>query len=281
MLPKKTENELTVLKAYSQTQPISNIEQALSYQSDCLSGMKKKAPAETVLIVAVMIEMLSDFFNVTNTFKEEQRNETARLIINEFYWLKLVDIDLFFRRLKTGYYGEFYNRIDGQVVMAKLREYCEERAAKAVEVNLNKHKQLKDEPREMVCIRSSRGYIRSTGGKYEEVESIENATQYDYAVAARLILKLEGNPNEFKIVRAKQIGEKFFDYMMKTNPEKLTPQNRFAYNAKQYDEDKRKIESNPTLSDLEKHNAILALTGIAPKTEQEYLEYMKLINKVA
>lgn len=37
------------------------------------------------------------------------------------------------------------------------------------------------------------------------------------------------------------------------------------------------IKSDSTLTPLKKHNAILALTGIAPKTESEFLEYQKAI----
>ena len=278
LLPANKQNELTVLKTCSQTQPVATIELAIKAQTECLSGLKKKSPAETVTIVAYMIERFLHFLQVSNTMTEQQRNDTAKLIINEFYWLKLEDLDLFFRRFRTGFYGDLFNRIDGLVIMAKLREYCSEREDKAQLLTLQAHKEVDKPIADKVLIKAERGFIRANGCEYEEVEKKEDATEYEYAVALKIVAKIEAAPNELKIIPAKSFAEGFFNHMMKTEPEKLHPANRFKIIAEKYAADKKAIESS-NLSEFEKHNAILALSGVAPKTQQEYDQYILSLAK--
>ena len=62
-----------------------------------------------------------------NEMPTEVANEVAALILEDFYYLKMTEIMLFFRWLKTGRYGELYGRINPQTFFCKLREFVRER----------------------------------------------------------------------------------------------------------------------------------------------------------
>ncbi len=82
--------------------------------------------AKAFLVIALVD--LIDFFNVTNTFTDQQINATADLIMQEFYWLKPEDFKLCFNNAKLGRYGQTYNRLDGAVIFEWLNTYQSERA---------------------------------------------------------------------------------------------------------------------------------------------------------
>ena len=56
-----------------------------------------------------------------------QVQEMAKLIVQTWHWLKVSEMMLFFRRFKTGRYGQFYGRFDPLILMAALREFIRER----------------------------------------------------------------------------------------------------------------------------------------------------------
>jgi len=220
LIPVNKQNELTQLKECSQTKPVATIELAIKAESKTIGLLKKDNAAEALVIVSIMLEMTLQFFAVTNTMNAAQLKETAKLIINEFYFLKLEDLDLFFRRLKTGFYGDLFNRIDGLVIMAKLREYCAERIEKAEGLSLTAHKTVNEPIAGKVFIRTSRGFIRACGDEYEEVDNKEMATTYDYAVALKVVAKLESEPDELKIIPVNKAGS-LFDYFNKVGRKDL------------------------------------------------------------
>lgn len=62
-----------------------------------------------------------------NELTDETEKELAALILADWYYLKLTEIMLFFRWLKTGQYGELYGRINPQSLLCKLRAFVKDR----------------------------------------------------------------------------------------------------------------------------------------------------------
>jgi len=241
---------------------VQTIEAAIKTDSDCLSGMKRKSKDETLILVMLMLEQMLQFFNVGNQMNAEQQKQTAILIINEFYWLKPVDLEYFFRRLKTGFYGELYNRIDGNVIMAKLREYCEERTQKGIELSLLAHKQVNEPIADKVVIFLGEGYLRVNGVFYDEVLEKELATVFDYATALRTKAKV----SQFENVQADKVkiettGTKIglMDYIATNKPHLLPKDEAYKRATKEYFAAKQAIESDSTLSPEERHEKLLEL----------------------
>lgn len=52
-----------------------------------------------------------------------QLEEAARMICEEFYYLKLSELMLFFARYKTGHYGKFYGSVDLMAITEALQEF--------------------------------------------------------------------------------------------------------------------------------------------------------------
>lgn len=87
------------------------------------------------VLVLCMSDMLK-FFNLTQgTMHGAQVVQTILLIQEDYGYLTIADFKVFFNRIKKGYYGQVYNRIDGQMILSWLSQYSEERANEAAMQN--------------------------------------------------------------------------------------------------------------------------------------------------
>lgn len=211
---------------------------------------------------------------------DAQLVETCKLIMNEFYFLKVYDLQLFFQRFKTGYYGQLFDRLDGSVIMISLRAYCEERISTAENLSLEAHKTAIDmERKENYLIQIGTYYLRSNGDDFEEVENKELATGYTYGVALRLrdwIVREQYplSPETIKIVDKNKLP-RLFDLWEKDAPEKLPDSEKFKRATYDYYEKKKIILADESLTELEKENAIRKLAKLAPITQEEFSEQLK------
>lgn len=83
------------------------------------------------------IALLAAFCNLANSIKPEQARTTAELILSEYPNLTIADINYVFKRAKMGQYGEFYSRLDGQMILKWLGEYFDERCCFFAERSIN------------------------------------------------------------------------------------------------------------------------------------------------
>lgn len=70
---------------------------------------------------------LSEFCNVQSSLSEKHIITLARLITAEYHYLKITELMLFFRRIKTGAYGKFYGTVSPIDIMYALRQFISER----------------------------------------------------------------------------------------------------------------------------------------------------------
>lgn len=108
-----------------------------SYPARCVMGkaptlakVRKEYGEQTALDwLRVQINDYQNYVAVKddNEMPTEVANEVAALILADFYYLKMTEIMLFFRWLKTGRYGELYGRINPQTFFCKLRDFVRER----------------------------------------------------------------------------------------------------------------------------------------------------------
>lgn len=81
---------------------------------------------------AALVKLFEDFLNFVNlgkTMDSFQLVQTVELILEYYKHLSLLDFKLFFKRLKLGDYGKFYDRVDGAVILDGLIRYTEEKAS--------------------------------------------------------------------------------------------------------------------------------------------------------
>jgi len=81
-----------------------------------------------IAYVSVWIVNLNDFVNALRKMTPEQIEETATIIVQEYPYLNLADINLVFRKIKKGEFGQLFAEIDGIKVLSWFEHYAQERA---------------------------------------------------------------------------------------------------------------------------------------------------------
>lgn len=226
-----------------------------------------------------VISDLVEFFNVGKTMDAEQVKATSDLIAKEFYFLKFDDLKLIFNRMKTGFYGKAYDRIDGQTICLAIREYCEERMNTAEGLQIEKAKELNQSDTEIkYLIQVGDDYIRESDTSYLFEQKKELATTYTYNAAYALkTLLLQNNYEDVKMVNEKQISN-FMERLIVDKPDLVDKKTKFHYATKDYYAKKQAIEASD-MSEFDKCNAIRALAELEPFTKQEYAAYIAAITK--
>ena len=94
-------------------------------------------------LVLVWLMYLNEILNLNKPMSEEQMKLAATLICEEFYMLKMSDLTLLFKRIISGQYGEFYERISINKVLTFFRNYLEERFEIAIDQSSRNHRDVK------------------------------------------------------------------------------------------------------------------------------------------
>lgn len=76
-----------------------------------------------------------------------QLEELSRIVAQEYHWLKITELLLFFYKFKTGSYGRFYGVVDPLVITTALREFLAERNAAYARHENAERERLKEEER--------------------------------------------------------------------------------------------------------------------------------------
>ena len=94
-------------------------------------------------LVLVWLMYLNEILNLNKPMSEEQMKLASVLICEEFYMLKMSDLTLLFKRIISGQYGEFYERISINKVLTFFRNYLEERFEIAIDQSSRDHRDIK------------------------------------------------------------------------------------------------------------------------------------------
>ena len=86
---------------------------------------------KTIAYLELLILNVNEFFNVKEKMHPEQVQETATMIMEEYYYLSLLEILFVFKEAKRGVYGELYNSIDGSKILRWFSMYDEKRTVEA------------------------------------------------------------------------------------------------------------------------------------------------------
>lgn len=98
--------------------------------------------------VAVMVENLNDFCNVRDKMKDDQKDEAAHIISCEYGHLNIAEVALFFLKVKSGAFGEFYGILDTVRLMAIMKKFMAERTKALVSYYDAKRKEDEQKERE-------------------------------------------------------------------------------------------------------------------------------------
>ena len=94
------------------------------------------------LIYDVVLKFAASF-NLTNNFREDQIQEFVNDIFEFYPHLTIRDIKFFLHQVKSGNFGQVYNRLDGPLLLGYLKVYSDLRLGEA-ERHDNENKKVKD-----------------------------------------------------------------------------------------------------------------------------------------
>lgn len=83
---------------------------------------------------------LSEYCGVKEKFTSNQLNQCSDIIANDYFYLKVSEIMLFFARFKRCCYGRFYGSVDPLIITEALKEFCCER-----NVSYYEHEKIEEE----------------------------------------------------------------------------------------------------------------------------------------
>lgn len=124
-----------------------------------------------------MLPQIFDLCEFTGVRKmdEHQAINLANVIANEYGYLKVSELLLFFYRMKTGRYGVFFGAVDPMRIMEALKQFMNERSLE-YEKRENELKEREREERAKNAI-TPREYCRNHG--YPEMDSILEIIDYE------------------------------------------------------------------------------------------------------
>lgn len=140
------ENFLQVLNPSTQVLAARNPERAFFGKAPTL-GVLKKTYGENAATMW-LLPQLYDLCEYTGAKKMDIQQATmlAEVIAQEYGYLKVSELLLFFFRFKSGAYGRFYGAVDPLVITSALREFMKERdwACSQHEQQLRKQEQAEE-----------------------------------------------------------------------------------------------------------------------------------------
>lgn len=106
---------------------LKSIKDVLSLPSKKLSDFRRVYGRNwTIGYISMWLIDLNDFCNAKNKMSDAQIEFTSERICDT-YSLKVTDLTLFFRNVKEGKYGPFFENMSSEKVLSWLAEYFEER----------------------------------------------------------------------------------------------------------------------------------------------------------
>jgi len=119
---------------------IKTLPQCLSSKTPALAELKRDSGEEKVLTLLEMwILDVNKFFNMNNKMSPVQIKQTALMVLQDFYYFKIADINYLFTQAKKGKYGEMYGSLDGSKIYRWFESHDIERSEEKYFNSLKQH----------------------------------------------------------------------------------------------------------------------------------------------
>ena len=119
---------------------LATIEDAISSKGPSIASFQREHGRQfTEGLVTFWLLYLNKILNLNKPMSEEQINLCSGMVVEEFYMLKVSDLTLLFKRIISGQYGEFYERLSIDKILTFFRAYLEERFELAESNSIRNH----------------------------------------------------------------------------------------------------------------------------------------------
>lgn len=124
--------------------PVKTIKQALEVQTPTLGLLRKQYGERQIeAYIKLWLIELNELLNATRPLTEAQIDETAYLILSEYYNISIADINIIFRKAKLGEYGDLYGTLSIDKILKWFGDYFNERGNVAGEMSRAEHDRIK------------------------------------------------------------------------------------------------------------------------------------------
>ncbi len=89
----------------------------------------EKGQQAAINVMVAMMDACQQYFNLQQPMNAQQLSLTAELILEDYYYLRIDELQICFRMAMKGEFGPLYNRIDGQVFFEWIKKYMTKRGA--------------------------------------------------------------------------------------------------------------------------------------------------------
>lgn len=112
---------------------LRTVKDALTKPSKTVGELKRQyGRSWTVSYLMAWLVDLNDFANVKQPMSDAQIEFTANEMLN--YSLKITDLTLFFKQIKSGKYGQYYENLGSDKILGWLEDYFNERCEVATTI---------------------------------------------------------------------------------------------------------------------------------------------------
>ena len=124
---------------------VKDIGTAIAVKADVLSSIRNNTDTSfTEAIIKLQLINLNDLINAKRPLTEAMIEYISTEIISLYWWFKMTDIYLIFRRMLNGHYGSFYDSLNPVKILSCFAEYDKERTELCSRRSLSKHMATKD-----------------------------------------------------------------------------------------------------------------------------------------
>ncbi len=99
---------------------------------------KNKSQQATIAVMVAMMDSCQQYFNLQQPMNAQQLALTAELMLEDYYYLRVDELQVCFRMAMKGEFGPVYNRIDGQVFFEWIKKFMGKRQFVSERINLEK-----------------------------------------------------------------------------------------------------------------------------------------------
>lgn len=177
-----------------------------------------------------MMDMCQQYFNLQQPMNAQQLALTAELMLEDYYYLRVDELQVCFRMAMKGEFGPVYNRIDGQVFFEWIRKFMTKRQAISERINLEKQSsnniyEMFQHPQVVDAIQKAADKLKIEEAPAREVKR-ENPPQIEIALMREYdALPQWDNDVRFRVYKNKPY--QFTEYRQERYKELIENQNEY------------------------------------------------------
>ncbi len=119
--------KFSMKNCYLSFKDCATLERCIRSEAPLLSSICREYSKEFVIkYIQLWLINLNEFLNISRKMNRLQIEETAEMFYDNYYYLNIADINLFFKQIKQGKY-ELYDCLDGTKLMNWLSDYVNNR----------------------------------------------------------------------------------------------------------------------------------------------------------